>query len=539
MRRHQHITELGPILKSFGIRHVIICPGSRNAPLIQLFTADNTFHCHSIIDERSAGYVALGMARQLQEPVVVLTTSGTAVLNLSPAVAEACEQQIPLVMITADRPPEKITQFNNQRLDQRAPFYAYSKGFYQFPLPVKYPEVLSQISERIQRLLAEALRVPAGPVHMNIPLDEPLYEPLPPAMKGTSYQPQETGDEDIPAFEAVAANRKIMILAGMGQPEERLKESLSGLCESGQVLVIAENIANLPEEAFISQPDLLLAGVDEEQRTALVPHVVISFGGQVVSKRLKLFLQSISKLVHYEIKGDAVASLEKLKKSMAESPEKPFRNHFREAWKREELRVGEAAQRKLESLPFGNLSVINSLLDIVPAGSHIHLGNSSTIRYSQNLPGREDLSYYSNRGTSGIDGCVSSAVGAAMVSEQMHVLLVGDLSFVYDSNAMWNKDFPVNLKIVVLNDKGGGIFRLLKGPSEMDFFGEYSVTNHPVSPEKLAQSYGRLARLVENEDELQEAITALFCPDNELSVLEVDTSGSENSRIFKDFLDFN
>ncbi len=212
MRRYQHITELGPLLKSFGIRHVIICPGSRNAPLIQLFTANKAFHCHSLVDERSAGYVALGMARQLQEPVVVLTTSGTAVLNLAPAVAEAYHQHIPLVVITADRPPEKITQFNNQRLDQRAPFYAFSKGFYQFPLPVKHPEDLLQLSERVQSLVIEALSVPAGPVHMNIPLEEPLYEALPPVLKGSGYKAQEIIEGDTLAFEELTSDMKILIL---------------------------------------------------------------------------------------------------------------------------------------------------------------------------------------------------------------------------------------------------------------------------------------------------------------------------------------
>ena len=132
---------------------------------------------------------------------------------------------------------------------------------------------------------------------------------------------------------------------------------------------------------------------------------------------------------------------------------------------------------------------------------------------------------------------MSAAVGAALVSEQSHLLVLGDLSFVYDSNAMWNRSFPENLKIVVLNDNGGGIFRLLKGPSEMAFFEAYSVSHHPVSPKKLARAFGRTARLVENEKELEEALKVLFGPEGKLEVVEVDLSKSENSRIFKKFLD--
>jgi len=151
------------------------------------------------------------------------------------------------------------------------------------------------------------------------------------------------------------------------------------------------------------------------------------------------------------------------------------------------------------------------------------------------VPVRRDLLYYSNRGTSGIDGSVSAAVGASLVSDRTHVLVVGDLSFVYDSNALWNKNFPQNLKIIVLNDGGGGIFRLLEGPDRMDFFEEYSVTHHPVSLELLSQAFGRDCSRVTNREELQEKLETLFSPGSILSVLEVDTTGSENSRIFKQF----
>jgi len=303
-------------------------------------------------------------------------------------------------------------------------------------------------------------------------------------------------------------------------------------------VVIAENITNLTGEDFITQPELILAGLEKEGREALIPDLLISFGGQVVSKRLKLFLQKQPNLKHVEIKGNVSANLEQLGNSVsgADNPTTP--NPYLETWKSEQERVRLLMQGKLLDLEYGNLWVVRSLLSKAPSGSVIHLGNSSTIRYSQILPHREDLSYYSNRGTSGIDGCVSSAVGAALVSDQMHILLVGDLSFVYDSNALWNSEFPDNLKIVVLNDQGGGIFRLLKGPSEMDFFEKFSVTHHPVSPDKLAESYGRMALRVGNREELDGAINSLLAPGSTLSVLNVDTSEQENSRIFEAFLDF-
>ena len=214
-------------------------------------------------------------------------------------------------------------------------------------------------------------------------------------------------------------------------------------------MVIAENIANLPGDDFISQPELLSGRCLERGRAALIPDLVISFGGQVVSKQLKIFLQKLPDLRHVEIGGNVAASLATLEKpgsehekSGSEHEKTAFRNQFMEHWKQEQERARLRIRDKIQSLEYGNLWVVNAVHSAAPSGSVVHLGNSTTIRYSQLLPLRADLTYYSNRGTSGIDGCVSSAVGAAMVSDQLHILLVGDLSFVYDSNALWNKDFP-------------------------------------------------------------------------------------------------
>ena len=538
MKHNQHIAELGPLLMRLGIRHVVICPGSRNAPLIQLFTS-GSFRCFGLVDERSAAYVALGMARELGEPVVVVTTSGTAVLNLGPAVAEAYHQRIPLVVLTADRPLETIPQFNNQWLDQEAPYFSFSKGFYQLPIEVYHEEDLERILVHVESLVSSAITPPGGPVHLNVPLAEPLYEKLPsPTLdKGGAGNREDPGEPDRPDPGPVPADSKILVLAGMGAPHEPILKSLVRLTECRQAVVVAENIANLPGDGFIAQPDLLLSGASEGERETLLPDLVISFGGQVVSKRLKLFLQSPEGPDHMEIKNDVVPFLDQL--ASQHPPGSGFTNTYLDSWRSAGNRVLALARDKFGHLPFGNLSVIHRIITEVPAGTVMHLGNSTTIRYSQLTPLRKDLLYYSNRGTSGIDGCVSSAVGAALVSERMHLLVVGDLSFVYDSNALWNKDFPDNLKMVVLHAGGGGLFRLLEGPDRMEFFEEYSVTHHPVSLELLSQAFGRAVQRAASGEELEEKLGLLFDPGTNLTLLEVDTSGSENSRIFKDFLDFN
>jgi 2-succinyl-5-enolpyruvyl-6-hydroxy-3-cyclohexene-1-carboxylate synthase len=282
---------------------------------------------------------------------------------------------------------------------------------------------------------------------------------------------------------------------------------------------------------FISLPELVLAGASDHERDALVPDLVITFGRQVVSKRLKLFLQSQENLEVRELSESGPA----LTSSFQDLADHTGADRaFRKYWKEIEDRECRRTEDYLARADFGNLSVVARILQDVTPHSIVHLGNSATIRLSQLIPSRPDLQYYSNRGISGIDGSLSAAVGAAMVSEKQHLLILGDLSFVYDSNALWNKDFPVNLKILVLNDGGGGIFRLLEGPASMDYFEEFSVTRHPVSLELLATAFGRIVSRASNMEELEQLMPALWSPGHGLTVLEVDTTESDNSRIFKD-----
>jgi 2-succinyl-5-enolpyruvyl-6-hydroxy-3-cyclohexene-1-carboxylate synthase len=539
MKLNQHISELGPLLKSRGIRHVLITPGSRNAPLIQLFTKGKNFVPRSLVDERSAGYVALGMARELNEPVLLVCTSGTAVLNLSPAVAEAFHQCIPLVILSADRPREKISQFNNQVINQNAPYFNHSKGFFEMPFELRTESELKQALRSVGLLLDEALGPDAGPVHVNVPLLEPLYELLPEPLHLYQLPPRTTfGEEACGVFDGDLSSRKILLMLGMGNYDQEVEQVLGDLSSRYELVAITENISNLRSEHGISNPELVLAGASTSELETLAPDLLISFGGQVVSKRLRLFMDSLEDLERLEIQGEATKAIQTLFSKQANGNVNK-QNHFLESWKTIEKREANRAFNYTTQAPFSNLTAIQKVLSMAPAPCTVHLGNSSVIRYSQLFPAREGMRYFSNRGTSGIDGSVSAAVGAASVSEGLHLLIVGDLSFVYDSNALWNKDFPSNLKIVVMNDGGGGIFRLLEGPDRMDFFEEFSVTHHPVSLELLSLSFGREFRRADKMDDVIRDVEALFDPGSALSIVEIDTTKSENSRIFKEFFNQN
>ncbi|MFO7933534.1 MAG: 2-succinyl-5-enolpyruvyl-6-hydroxy-3-cyclohexene-1-carboxylic-acid synthase [Bacteroidales bacterium] len=553
MKRNQHIADLGPLLAAQGIRHVVICPGSRNAPLIQMFTGNPSFCCHSIVDERSAAYLALGMASRLQKPVAVVTTSGTAVLNLAPAVAEAQNQRIPIILFTADRPRESVPQFNNQIIDQCEPFARNSKGFLQLPEETADPSALEKMLREVESMIRRACIPPKGPVHFNVTLEEPLYDPLPepyfghfrsrekdpfPDANQESFGEKDQasfGEKDQASFKKIPGGDRVLVLAGMGPHDRKVCGLLERLSEMHQAVVVAENIANLPSGRFIANPELLLHAARNDEMEALVPDVVIAFGGQVVSKRLKLFLDEHPPREIRILEKDPAAAIQNMLEADL-AGDMAGGDYYPETWRGIGKRALNKAAGYLKGAPFCNLTAIHRALSTVPAKTVIHAGNSSVIRYSQLLPRRSDLRYLANRGTSGIDGTVSSAVGAAMVSEELHLLVVGDLGFVYDSNALWNKDFPDNLRILVVNDGGGGIFRLLEGPERMPFFEEFSVTHHPVSLDLLTRSFGRKVRRAAGLEELEEELASLFRTGADTTVLEADTSGSENSRIFKEFL---
>ena len=449
MHHLQHIAELASVMKRMGVRQVVISPGSRNAPLSQLFTSIDHFCCHSIVDERSAGYVALGMARQSGEPVVVVTTSGTAVLNLSPAVAEAYHQKLPLVVLTADRPREMLRQFNNQVTDQQAPYYNHSKGFFEFPAQVRTKEDLQRDFQSLEKLLKEAMRNPKGPVHVNLPLCEPLYVPLPEALL-PPIQFENYSADNLISGESVPANSllvkrdlkglRILILAGMGKGSEKLRLNLEHLVARGQVAVVAENISNLLSDQFVSVPELVLAGASPDELQMLQPDLVIAFGQQIVSKRMKLFVNSLEKAEILEIPEDAPVM--EWMTTLGRNLDREVENLYQQKWLSLEERESLRASSYLGDAPYCNLVAVHRVMEKVPEGTVVHLGNSATIRNAQLFKARRGLRYCSNRGTSGIDGSVSAAVGAAMVSEDPHLLLLGDLSFVYDYNALWNKNFP-------------------------------------------------------------------------------------------------
>jgi 2-succinyl-5-enolpyruvyl-6-hydroxy-3-cyclohexene-1-carboxylate synthase len=450
-------------------------------------------------------------------------------------------------------------------------------GFYEFPPDFENAAHLDKVMHDAAEVIRRGCIEKQGPVHLNLVLNEPLYKKIPkqvmtrPHIPGIrSGDPYSYAAEDHSSHAAgfntseiallrehLVAQKKVLILAGMAKYSKVNRTALETLTSRYQVAVIAENITNLHGKYMISAPELVLAGASKEEMHALTPDLVVAMGGPIVSKRTRLFIQDQKDAPVILLNGTPERALPGINELILESLEAadlarsgtndefppnddqkndpPQENRYGTTWKnleaRSELKVGSF----LTSTSFSNITAVGKILEKTPSKTTVHLGNSSVIRYAQLLPARADLRYQGNRGTSGIDGSLSTAVGAAMVSEELHVAIVGDLSFVYDSNALWNRNFPPNLKIIVLNDNGGGIFRLLDGPDRMPFFEEFSVTRHPVTIKHIVNAFGMNILMANNDYTLDECLDTLFEKGAEATVMEVDTSSSENSGIFKQF----
>jgi 2-succinyl-5-enolpyruvyl-6-hydroxy-3-cyclohexene-1-carboxylate synthase len=543
----QHIVDLVALCQQKGISHVVISPGSRNAPLTRLFTANKAFTCHSIVDERAAAFYALGISLAIQKPVAIVCTSGTAVLNYAPALAEAFYQHVPLIAITADRPAHLIDQQDNQTIHQTDVYHNYIKGSINLAWPLQSENELAQQHSEISNIIDLAISGIQGPVQINAPISEPLYEELPQPSpfltisKNTSIHSEKVESSFLETWQKA---KRRMVLCGQNTPNEELQQAINILSTENQAVILAEPISNLKGENVISPLDRVLMRVEQANLEEFQPDLLVSFGGPVVSKRLKQWLQKQPNLIHWRIaeQEDEIDTYQNRKAHITGNPSvilgefarvgKSSESQFLENWQRAMHQSFAADAPFFSAAPFCDASVFHFILNNIPTETTLHLGNSSPVRYAQMYTCQTAKAVYSNRGVSGIDGSLSTASGIATVSEGLHLVLLGDLSFVYDSNALWNRNLSENLRIVVINNGGGGIFRLLPGPSEQDCFENFMEASHPVQIEKLAQAFGVNYLKAENQQEL-ELQYSKFIEQKGPSLLEIVTPNTENPVQFK------
>jgi 2-succinyl-5-enolpyruvyl-6-hydroxy-3-cyclohexene-1-carboxylate synthase len=504
--------------------------------------------CVSIVDERSAAFFALGIATYTQKPVALICTSGTAVLNYAPALAEAYYQQIPLLAVTADRPHEWIDQQDNQTLRQHSIYKNYIKGSFELPQVITSDDDLWFSHRTVNEAVNLCLNSAKGPVHINVPLTEPLYGELPSPSENIRIISEEQPEISLMLPDELVAEWKnasrIMIIHGQDIPGSEVATPLSLLSSNGRIIILAENVSNFTGKNILSNSNIVLSNA--RGNSPEYPDLIMHSGGQVVSKALTGYLHKAINGKCWRIGNDKGIidtyrqvtrfipySAASVYRALAEIRPGETTIGYRETWLASAAATSRWAGNVLPRTPFSDAHIFRNIPGLIPTGALVALGNSSIIRNSQLFPAREKLSYYSNRGVSGIDGSLSTAAGVAFASKKLTIAIIGDLAFLYDSNALWNRELPDNLRILVINNEGGGIFHILKGPSEHPGFKKFIEAHHPVNIHKLAEAFGLDYLFADDESSLYTRWADFISDRGRSTVFEVKTDAAISAATFR------
>ena len=535
-------------LLAYDIRKVVVSPGSRNAPFSIAFDEHPEIETFVVHDERSAGFIALGMAQELGETVALCCTSGSACLNYYPAISEAYYRSIPLLVLTADRPAAWINHGDGQTIVQRDVFKNHILG----SLELDEDLFNNQSIETHQQELADLLQITQsnwkGPVHLNVGLNEPLYQTV---EKTTNYGfrslvpslPKCIAEGEMSEIISEFNEHKTLVLCGQMESNPRLQQELMKFASFPNVVVLVENTSNIQHERFIHCIDRTLNGFDQND-VSFEPEILVTVGGAVVSKRIKAYLRKANILKHYKLGAEfpEMDTYRCLTKSFPVSADDFFaqvnehelqanKHNFNGKWKRVDILAKDRALDFVSEFPnLTDLQVFQTIQDLLPEDSILHLANSSVVRYAQLFDPIPGVRYESNRGTSGIDGSTSTALGAAIVNpSKQHMLISGDISFLYDSNALWYEPFPRNFKMIVIQNYGGGIFKIIPGPADSKQRERYFEAKQAKSPASIAQAFGLQTKTLASLEELTEYLPLFFDPSCETQVLEVQTDDVNNA----------
>ncbi len=543
------------VMAEKGIAQIVLSPGSRNAPFVLSFTAMEEFECISMLDERSAAFAALGMAQQSGKPAVICCTSGSAMLNYAPALVEAYYQGIPVIALTADRPDEWIDQGEGQSIRQRSLLDGVVlKSFHLTGEQDADDQWFNQ--RQVSEALEIALR-DGGPVHINVPLREPLYELKPrtanprKGFKLPVTQNSLSVTDQLSLVSMWSGAASIVILVSQGKHPAGLQDALKVLCDDPRVAVLTETTANVQYGGFVSCIDRTIEsfiGTDEEIN--YVPELLITIGENIVSKKLKsLFRRHRSKVAyHWHLGKMVMDTFQSLTHVLPVAPDELLRKmsatesavddgRFGMEWRSRFLLNEQLHQSFLETAPYSDLKVFETILDFIPDGAQVQMGNSSVVRYFQLFQQFATVKYHGNRGVSGIEGCVSTAVGAAINADTMVLHISGDHAFRYDSNALGMAK-PANLRVIVINNAGGNIFRIIPGPTRHEASDQFIEASNDQSIEKLVRYHEVDYLSASDLPSLEQGLEELTKPSrNRCAVLEVFTPRELSPEVLKAYFE--
>jgi 2-succinyl-5-enolpyruvyl-6-hydroxy-3-cyclohexene-1-carboxylate synthase len=562
----QPIIDLVEICALHGVTDAVLCPGSRSAAITISFARNPKINCISVSDERSAGFIALGIALKTKRPVVIVCTSGSAVYNFAPAVAEAFFQQIPLIVITADRPLEWIHQNDGQTIYQQNIYGENCKKSYNLLSDFVHSDTNWYFQRTVNEAINYSATSPKGPVHLNIPIREPFYP-----QKGETYSQSENLNfvkfssidrklnlnDAYGIIETVLSKRKILIAIGQMPYNEELNGILSKFQTELNIPVIADVISNYRSNA-ISNHDFFLSLGNE----GFKPSLLITIGQSFISKSFKKYFQKNKVEHHWHVQAGSkiIDPLQSINAIFDLDPIVFFNNLFEDI-DNQQFKEGDfgfsgefnqefieanlkAEKRKSDFLGsqgvFSELVAYSLALDSLPDECDLHLANSMAVRYANYLrfDSKKNIEVFANRGTSGIDGCLSTAVGAALKTDKQVYLFIGDMAFMYDRNALWNNFLPSNLRIIVFNNAGGGIFRLIDGPSQQPELEDFFETKQTFKAKASALEAGLEYYEAHDSEKMTEYLADFNKNNGKAKCLEVFSNNETNQKVFSEFMLF-
>ena len=563
----------------FDFFDVVVSPGSRNVPLAIGFASNKKFKCYSIVDERSAAFFALGLSQKSKKPTILICTSGSALLNYYPAVAEAYYSEIPLIILSADRPEYKINIGDGQTINQSNVFeknILYSNSLKQDCSHATEEIIKSnlqkivndkadyskieKLQKSIQKNNEEIIEIAFNfsinkmqPVHLNVPMEEPLYEfNDSPSIsvkvkKKTEKKPSLTDLDNF--YKAINKASKIMILIGVSDGNILSKKSIQKINSCSSIIVMKEHTSNVFNESFISNIDRLIGPIELQSNSdslfdELSPEIVISLGGMIVSKKIKSFLRNYKPRKHFHIgnnisKDSFYSGVEHINITANKFFENIDLNKsdskYFEKWNQLDCSKLDLHNRYMKVINFSDLKVFEILTNWIPKKYNIQVANSTPIRYFQLFDLKNKNMMFANRGTSGIDGSTSTAIGSSVQNDSPVLLVTGDLSFFYDVNALWNNHIPKNFRIIIINNSGGGIFKILPGFKENNLFSEFIETQHNLSARLIAKMFNFNYTRVSTKFGLNLYLRTFFKNSKKPKILEIKTSSVKSTKILKEY----
>jgi 2-succinyl-5-enolpyruvyl-6-hydroxy-3-cyclohexene-1-carboxylate synthase len=552
----KNISLLADIFVKHGLTDIVISPGSRNAPIILSFANRPEINAFSIVDERSAAFFAIGLALNSKKTIAIACTSGSAALNYSSAISEAYYQKIPLLVITADRPEQFIDIGDGQTIRQKNVYANFIKKSYQLPLTVDSKDKFKAAEETINEALHYCTFPQPGPVHINIPFNEPIYgtteEPVSGRLIKLETNSLTISESLLKKIAASCSNSsKVMIIAGQSKTNDRLSNSIEKISHNQNVVVLTETTSNITGFDCIDTIDNVVSTIYKKESELFKPEILISFGGQVVSKMIKKFLRKNKPQFHWHISpsGEKMDTYFSLTESVNSNENEffnslyqyinPLDSNYSNLWHNRKNEVNRKKEEFLSRAKYSDLKVFEYVLKKLPENCVLHLGNSTPVRYSQLFGSMQNIVYNSNRGVSGIEGHISTAAGYAYVSDKLNVIITGDLGFFYDSNGLMNKYLMPNLKIIVINNSGGGIFRFIQGPDNTPNLEEFFEAKHNWSAEYICKAFDVDYLKSETLEELNSILQDFFNDnDQKTQVLEIFTPAEKNAEILRDYFKF-